>query len=118
MKSDTVVEAFHKLKTREDVAQILGIKDTSLRYFLYKRRPENMYSSFSIPKRDGTMRQISAPAKQLKTIQQKLAAILAQVYKPKVCAYGFIPGLRDPHLPIVWPRSLMEVMIMRVYRPP
>lgn len=92
MENNNTSEAFHRLKTREDVAQILGIKDVSLRYFLYKKRPENMYSSFSIPKRDGTMRQISAPANQLKKIQQKLAEILVQVYKPKVCAYGFIPG--------------------------
>ena len=53
-----------------------------------------MYSSFSIPKRDGTMRQISAPANQLKKIQQKLAEILVQAYIEKgYCHNQIISGL-------------------------
>ncbi len=85
-------ETFLQLKTREDVANILGIDERSLRYFLYKVRPENMYTVFTIPKKDGNLRKISAPKKELKNIQKKLALVLNEVYTPKVCAYGFVSG--------------------------
>lgn len=88
--SEIVKAQFFALKTREDVAAILGIEDKSLRYFLYKKRPENMYHTFEIPKRKGGIRKISAPSKELKEIQKKLAAVLKCVYKPKPCAYGFV----------------------------
>lgn len=81
---------FFVAKTREDVAKLLGIQEKSLRYFLYKRRPENMYTTFEMPKKNGKSRTISAPQKELKQIQRKLAIVLSNVYIPKVCAYGFI----------------------------
>lgn len=90
MDREKIKELFLKLETREDVAAVLGISERSLRYFLYKKRPENMYHTFKIPKKDGTTREISAPDKALKEIQRKLANVLSAVYEPKVCAYGFI----------------------------
>ena len=90
MDREKIKEKFLQLKTREDVAAILGISERSLRYFLYKKRPENMYHTFKIPKKDGTTREISAPDRPLKEIQRKLANVLSSVYEPKVCAYGFI----------------------------
>jgi hypothetical protein len=92
MDNEEVKKAFLELKTREDVATILGIRERSLRYFLFKRRPERLYKTFTITKRNGTERQISAPYREWKTIQRKLADVLSCVYTPKVCAYGFIPG--------------------------
>lgn len=92
MEREEIKELFPKLQTRHDVARILEIKESSLRYFLFKRRPENMYRTFSIKKRNGSDRQISAPQKELKAIQRKLAYILSCVYEPKICAYGFIEG--------------------------
>ena len=92
MDNEEVKKAFLELKTREDVAAILGIRERSLRYFLFKRRPERLYKTFTITKRNGTERQISAPYREWKTIQRKLADVLSCVYTPKVCAYGFIPG--------------------------
>lgn len=87
---EDIRERFYLLKTRQDVAEMLGIKDKSLRYFLFKRRPENMYQSFQISKKNGGFRKISAPGKKLKAIQNKLALVLRCVYEPKVCAFGFI----------------------------
>lgn len=81
---------FFEMKTREDVANILDIKDRSLRYFLFKRRPENLYHCFDVPKKKGGVRKISAPDKAFKIIQEKLASILALVYEPKICVYGFV----------------------------
>lgn len=81
---------FFHMQSREDVANILEIQDKSLRYFLFKRRPENMYIQFSISKRGGGERVISAPVDEWKQIQRKLAYILNIVYEPKVCTFGFI----------------------------
>lgn len=92
MDKKDIKQRFLELETRKDVAALLGIPERSLRFFLYKRRPENMYFTFEIPKKDGSKREISAPKKELKTIQRKLAAVLSAVYDPKVCVYGFVMG--------------------------
>lgn len=57
---------------------------------MFVLRPENMYRSFFISKKNGGTRQIFAPSKKLRNIQRKLAYILNLMYKPKICAYGFI----------------------------
>lgn len=72
------------------MANLLEINDKSLRYFLYHKKTENMYRSFKIPKKNGEYRIINAPNKELKSIQRKLAYVLALVYKVKPSAYGFI----------------------------
>ena len=90
MDTTKTQEDFSNLITREDVANLLEIPDKSLRYFLYKVKPDNMYTTFKVLKADGTPRIISAPNNELKHIQRKLACILSNMYVPKVCAYGFI----------------------------
>lgn len=44
-------EKFLALRTREDVANLLGIKEKSIRYFLYVIKPDNMYYEFEVPKK-------------------------------------------------------------------
>lgn len=83
-------EKFFALKTREDVANLLGIKEKSLRYFLYVIKPDNMYHEFQIQKKCGGKRTICAPDKKLKNIQRKLANVLNCVYKAKSAAHGFV----------------------------
>ena len=84
-----IKDKFLKLQTREDVAELLGIGDKSLRYFLYAVKPDNMYSEFIIKKKNGDDRHISAPDKRLKNIQRKMAHILNCVYKVKPAVHGF-----------------------------
>lgn len=72
------------------MAKLLEIDDKSLRYFLYHKKTENMYTSFKIPKKNGEYRIINSPNKELKNIQKKLAYVLALIYKVKPSAYGFI----------------------------
>ena len=81
---------FYKLKTRQDVSKILGIKDRSLRYFLYGVGTENLYHEIEIKKRNGGIRKICAPEDKLKNIQRKMLHILEEVYRKKPAAYGFI----------------------------
>lgn len=87
---DEIIKAFYQLQSRVDVANLLEIKDKSLRYYLYSIRPKNMYSIFKIKKKNGDFREICSPSRELKNIQRKLKYILELVYKPKICAYGFI----------------------------
>ena len=92
MKEDTqqIKEKFMKLVTRQDVAELLGIKDKSLRYFLYGIKTDKMYYEFKIQKKNGGERCINAPDDRLKNIQRKLAHILNCVYEPKSAAHGFV----------------------------
>lgn len=92
MESKEIKAQFLQLKTRTEVAGILGIDERSLRFFLFKVRPENMYVRFRIAKRGGGFREICAPNRKLKAIQRKLADILEIVYREKACAYGFVRG--------------------------
>ena len=85
-----IIELFSKAQTRKDIADLLEIDEKSLRYYLFVVRPENMYNSFSISKKNGESRQINAPINKWRNIQRKLAYILTLNYKPKICAYGFI----------------------------
>ena len=87
---DEIKNKFYNLESREDVARLLEIEYKSLRYFLYAKKDEDMYTTFEIPKKKGGVRKISAPTKELKYIQRKLAYILNLVYKVKPSAYGFI----------------------------
>ena len=89
---EELIKAFDNAKTRQDIADLLEIKEKSLRYFLFVVKPENMYSSFTIPKKRGGKRQIFAPSKKLRNLQRKLAYVLNLKYKPKICSYGFVKG--------------------------
>ena len=55
MKEDTqqIKEKFMKLVTRQDVAELLGIKDKSLRYFLYGIKTDNMYYELKFKRKMG-----------------------------------------------------------------
>ncbi len=87
---EEIIELFKSAKTRKDIANLLEIEDRSLRYFLFVLKPDNMYTSFDIPKKHGGKRTICAPNKKLKNIQKKLSYVLDLIYTPKICAYGFI----------------------------
>ena len=76
--------------SREDVSEILSIKDASLRYFLYGLKTEILYKTFEIPKGKVNSRIINTPIKELKNIQRKLLLVLNEVYPKKVCVYGFV----------------------------
>ncbi|MCF8873935.1 RNA-directed DNA polymerase, partial [Xanthomonas campestris pv. campestris] len=49
------------LKTRKDLASWLGVSDRALRYMLYRLGDGDKYSTFSIRKRNGGLREIHAP---------------------------------------------------------
>ncbi|WP_394515072.1 retron Ec67 family RNA-directed DNA polymerase/endonuclease [Pantoea sp. SGAir0215] len=62
--------------TKPELAKILNVKAKSLTYILYILKPENQYTQFKIPKKNGGERIINAPEKALKKIQSSLSKLL------------------------------------------
>jgi 5S rRNA maturation endonuclease (ribonuclease M5)/predicted DNA binding protein len=77
------MSSFERLKSatsRKDLAELLGYKPKRLAYILYIIKDEDKYTEFSIPKKNGGVRQIKAPIDQLKKLQRRLADLLNQCF--------------------------------------
>ena len=71
----------NQLKTKDDLAKLLGFKNARyINYLLYNIQIANLYNSFTIPKKNGGERIIHAPKKELKFLQKKLANVLWECY--------------------------------------
>lgn len=79
------------ITTRADLAEVLDIKESTLTFLLYKLSKDEKYSSFTVQKRNGGIREISAPVYGLKSVQRKLASELIKVYPGRACVHGFVP---------------------------
>ena len=88
--SHEIRDEFLKLQNRDDVAQLLGVTTKQLNFHLYVLPPKKKYKTFTIPKKSGGTRQISAPASPIKVIQRKMKQVLEAVYKPKPATHGFV----------------------------
>ena len=72
---------FNQLQTKDDFAKLLGLKSAKyINYLLYNIKTDNLYTTFTIPKKKGGERVIHAPKKELKSLQKKLADILWECY--------------------------------------
>ena len=89
---EELAERFRFLTNRNDLAQLLNIKEETLNFYLYKA--SNNYTRFEIPKKSGGFREIFSPNPPLKVIQQRISIILSSiypsVYKNHPPAHGFI----------------------------
>jgi len=65
-----------KITTKQELASLLGVTVSFLTNVLYRLRPENQYSQFTIPKKNGGVRAINAPTKKLKSLQSSLSILL------------------------------------------
>lgn len=79
------LQSLKEAKTKPDLAKLLGIKPSALTYCLYVLKPENQYTQFKIPKKNGGERIISAPNGILKTIQSSLSGLLLDCLDEIVC---------------------------------
>ena len=70
------IDLLHNAKNRKDLADILGIKVSTLTYILYKIPEDEKYIEKIIPKKNGRERLISIPMEKLKMLQSKLAVLL------------------------------------------
>jgi RNA-directed DNA polymerase len=74
------LERLKSATSRKDLAELLGYTSKSLAYILYKIKDGEKYTEFSIPKKNGGVRQIKAPIDQLKKLQRRLANLLNQCF--------------------------------------
>jgi RNA-directed DNA polymerase len=88
---DEFQAAFNSLESPRQVAELLDVRYDRLVYHLYRSPPRTRYVTFSIPKRSGGSRKISAPATAIKLLQRKLNQVLQAVYPGKPSAHGFCP---------------------------
>lgn len=86
-------ESFLGIKSREDLANWMGLSDRRLRFLLYKLTENERYQTFEIAKRDGGKRVIDAPKDFLKAVQRKLLKVFEEIAPPAGIAKGFVTGL-------------------------
>ena len=106
MTQQQIIERVHGLKTKMDLVNLLNeLKREDLgkdyhRFTLNQinfycnpnRNPKKRYKDFSIPKKSGGVRNISAPKGSLKLILTYLNVIFQAMYEPTEAAMGFLPG--------------------------
>lgn len=106
MEKREIAQRTSKLQNKEDLLQLLNdiVKDElgsehsfsfSLKQLTYYCNPNNVrgrYHHFSIPKKSGGQRQISAPSKGLSHILYYVNIMLKALYQPSDYAMGFAEG--------------------------
>ena len=82
------------LHTPEQLAAAMGIEITRLRWLSFHRRGATLvhYHQFSVPKKTGGVRNISAPKPQLAAAQQWINAQILALLPATAAAHGFITG--------------------------
>ena len=76
MNGSDFMRTLKDIKSRNELADFLGVSRSLLTYVLYVKKTNNFYSHFEIMKKSGEPRQINAPMGELKDIQKKLADVL------------------------------------------
>jgi len=74
------IESLKAAKSVRDLASLLDLKLSLLTFVLYKKPRNELYECFTIPKRHGGVREISAPHVSLKVIQQRLSDLLSKCW--------------------------------------
>ena len=105
MKREAIVRAASKMTSTHDFLVLLnrikmddlGEKGhpftmPQLNYFINPRRNKGHYRTFTIPKKSGGVRTISAPEKMLKSLLTYTNRILQAFYEAPECVTGFVPG--------------------------
>lgn len=106
MNQQQIIEKVHGLKTKMDLLNLLNaLKREDLGKDCYRltmnqinfycnpnRNPKKRYKDFTIPKKSGGVRKISAPMGSLKSILTYLNIIFQAMYEPTEAAMGFVPG--------------------------
>lgn len=70
------IDTLRAATSLSDLANLLDVTPKNLAYVLYHTDPDALYRDFSIPKRRGGSRIISAPTPKLKLIQRRCANLL------------------------------------------
>jgi RNA-directed DNA polymerase len=87
------LDALRAARTIQDVAALLAFKPKALAYLLYRKNSVTKYSRFQIAKRGGGVRDIDAPAPDLKGLQRNLSDLLQDCVDEINQHYGRKDGL-------------------------
>lgn len=95
-----------QLKSIDSLTQWLAMSPEEL-HTLASLPSEEKYRTFWIPKRNGTLRKISAPCDSLIAVQRKIAKLLEELRPPSEIAVGYARGKSiydhvSPHLDKHW----------------
>lgn len=98
--SKTTLEHFQAATSRAALAALLEIDHKALTYLLYVKKDAQKYFIFNIPKKSGGAREISAPIKEIKSLQRRVADKLEQCVvaiqqitgKHNKASHGFLPN--------------------------
>jgi len=91
------VQEAHKVPVLTNIKQLrelLGIKSPNQLGFLLlaSDKKDGPYTTFTIPKRDGSNREICAPKAQLRYYQRQILKHILTPIQPHDAAHGFVPG--------------------------
>ncbi len=92
---DSLKRSFFELDSKRALATLLNVQYERFMYHLSVKGQSRAYIKFTIPKRNGSPREITAPSSALKIIQSKLNTLLQACYDTKAPVHGFIP---DRHI--------------------
>lgn len=97
-----IIEKMSSIKSQEDLAsvleyvgrEVLGYNNwyTLNQIKSYATGAKSLYRKFTIPKKSGGVRTITAPCYELKAIQDSLNKLFQAIYEPSKQAYGFVVG--------------------------
>lgn len=89
---DDFQSIYKGLKNLHDVAEFWGIPPSQLAFYAYAVDKRSVYSTFSIPRRNGRRRLIEVPVRSLKYIQRIMHESLVPLYRPHDSVHGFLPS--------------------------
>ena len=82
-------DEFLAIINHNELARFFGMTYGQLAKILYKYDAHFKYKEFSIPKKSGGKRSITAPRRKIKNIQNRLKDVLYKIYPGRVPAHGF-----------------------------
>lgn len=81
-----------KYKTKQQLAVALGVRSEKYLNYLHLLPSLIKYRRFETGKRSGGYRTISAPERRLKGVQERLASMLGECYRPHPAVHGYVRG--------------------------
>ena len=82
------------IRSAQELATEMGISVSKLKWLTYHRKVATVshYATFTIPKKSGSSREISAPKSDLRQAQEWIQTNILSRIPVHPCAYGFIKG--------------------------
>lgn len=74
----------------DHLAMVCGVSSKQLNFFIHNKK--RAYSSFTVPKKNGSVRTINAPHKNLKTVQRWIHDTILCKLEPGEFSHGFLPN--------------------------